>query len=194
MADKTEITTLTLEDYMERFSDQGAFELIDGEFIPMTPQVIRSVRLAGRIYRALADFVDANGLGEVFIEGPFVLLYESNWVRGSRVPDVMFVSQAKLDALQAADPDWQDKPIIGAPDLVVEVISPTDKALILGRKVKLYLEDGVRLLWVVEPDNDMVTVYRTDTNQALRLERADTLQGDDVLPGFTLSLEKLFGN
>lgn len=194
MADKTEITTLTLEDYMERFSDQGAFELIDGEFIPMTPQVTRSGRLAFRVARILADYADQTNTGEVFIEVPFVLLYESNWVRGSRVPDVMFVSQAKLDALQAADPDWQDKPILGAPDLVVEVISPTDKALILGRKVKLYLEDGVRLLWVVEPDNDMVTVYRTDTNQALRLDRADTLQGDDVLPGFTLSLEKLFGN
>lgn len=194
MSDKTHATTLTLEDYMERFSDQGAFELIDGEFITITPQVIRSVRLAGRIYRTLADFVDEHGLGEVFMEGPFVLLYESNWVKGSQVPDVMFVSQAKLDAIQAADPDWQDKPIIGAPDLVVEVISPTDKALILGHKVKLYLEDGVRLLWVVEPENNMVTAYRADSNQAIHLSRADTLSGDDVLPGLRLSLEALFAS
>lgn len=194
MSDKTDTTSLTLEDYMERFSDQGAFELIDGEFITMTPQVTRSGRLAFRIARFLADYAEAHNAGEVFIEVPFVLLYESTWVKGSRVPDVMFVSQAKLDTIQAADSDWQDKPIIGAPDLVVEVISPTDKALILGRKVKLYLEDGVRLLWVVEPENDMVTVYRADSNQAIRLSRADTLSGDDVLPGFRLSLEALFAS
>lgn len=181
---------MSLNDFIAAYG-QEPFEYVDGEQVVLAPQVTRSSRNAGFIFRHLANFVDNNQLGEVFIEAPFVLLDASNWVRGSRTPDVMFYSQAQLDVIQQ-DPEWEDKPLIGAPLLAIEVVSPTDAYSQVVKKVAGYLEDGVQLVWVVEPKQQTVTVHAADSNLQAKLTIADTLDGGEVLPGFSLPLSELF--
>jgi len=182
---------MSLTDFIEAYG-QEPFEYVDGEQIVLAPQVTRSSRNAGFLFYELVTFVRSQNLGEVFIEAPFVLLDASNWVRGSRTPDVMFYSQTQLDIIQQ-DPEWEDKPLIGVPMLAIEVVSPTDAYSQVTKKVASYLEDGVQLIWVVEPKQQTVTVHAAGSNVQVKLTIVDTLDGGDVLPGFSLPLSKLFG-
>lgn len=79
-----------------------------------------------------------------------------------------------------------------APDLAVEVLSPSDRPRAMLEKLNEYVDVGSRLVWVVDPNRKVVTVYRPGVEPE-RLESGDVLRGDDVLPGFELSLAKLFG-
>jgi Uma2 family endonuclease len=72
----------------------------------------------------------------------------------------------------------------------VEVVSENDSFPSLQRKVETYLRDGVRLVWVVDPDSARVTVYQGNRFQTLT--KSDTLSGADVIPGFELKLAELF--
>lgn len=190
--ESTSTATLTLEDFMQRYSDEGPFELIDGEFIPVTAQILDSGDIAGLIYRRLASYGEDQRRGKAYIEIPFVLVYQANWVKGSRVPDVMFVTAEHIAQLAANDPEWRKKPLVGAPLLAVEVVSPTDPMTQVNRKVRLYLEDGVRMVWVVEPEEKSVTIYTPHSKQFTRLTLEDTLMGGDILPNFALPLGQLF--
>ena len=77
-----------------------------------------------------------------------------------------------------------------APDLVAEVVSPSDRAVEVSGKALAWLEAGVRLVWVVDPENRTVTVHRPVSASVLRSR--DTPSGEDVLPGFALPLEELW--
>lgn len=122
-----DVTLISLDEFMELYSDEGPFELIEGEREPVSPQVTRSSRITFRLARWLADFVESNNLGEIFSETPFVIMVQDNWVKGSRVPDIMFIRAERLAALAESDPDWEEKPLTIVPDLVIEVVSPTDR-------------------------------------------------------------------
>ena len=82
--------------------------------------------------------------------------------------------------------------IRGAPDVVVEVLSPTDTSSRMQRKTLEYLGAGALRVWIVDPGARTVTVYRPDGSATL-LRGQETLDGEDVLPGFSLDLEELFG-
>jgi Uma2 family endonuclease len=79
-----------------------------------------------------------------------------------------------------------------APDLVVEVLSPHDLFPRVLRKVQQYLKAGVRLVWVVVPEDRSVTVYRSGQEPVI-LAEGETLSGGDVLPGFQCAVARLFG-
>jgi Uma2 family endonuclease len=154
---------ISLAEFLRLYEEEGPFEIIEGEVVPLSPQITRRGRLAGKLFRLLANHTEKHQLGEAFVEMPFVLVYDSKWVRKSRTPD-----------------------------LAVEVISPTDRMTKVTKKVDLYLRDGVRLVWLIDPEIPQVTVYRSDSNQQTRLGIEDTLSGEDVLPGFELPLSNLF--
>lgn len=78
-----------------------------------------------------------------------------------------------------------------APDLVVEVVSPSDRAIEVSEKALMWADAGVRLVWIVDPRTRTVTVYRPDGAVSL-LRGASELDGEDVLPGFRLPLADLF--
>lgn len=187
-----DVTLMGLDEFMELYSDEGPFELADGERIPVSPQITRSGRIAGRLYRSLADHVDVNELGEVFSEVPFVITPQINWVKGSRVPDVMFVRAERLAELAEIDPHWEDKPLTIVPDLVVEVVSPTDRLANVNRKIARYLKDGVLVIWLIEADSKTVTIYKQGQKELIRLTIEDTLSGGDIIPGFEIPVAKLF--
>jgi Uma2 family endonuclease len=99
-----------------------------------------------------------------------------------RAPDLGFVRMEHL-----ANVELSDDFVPFAPDLAVEILSPNDRCRELLDKVGEYLQAGTRLVWVVDPDGRTVTVYRSPTDVE-RIGFDDTLDGEDVLPGFSCRL------
>ena len=155
----------------------------------MPPVAIHGVILRA-LFRLLDAFCLSNHLGEVITEMPFVLTYDSNWVKGSRVPDLMFITAARWKDYTAATPDWRHKPYILVPDLVVEVVSPNDLYTEIQDKVDRYLADAVRLIWVVDPQRSRVSVYEGE--RFVTLGEDDTLTGSTIIPGFSVELAAFF--
>ena len=176
---------LTFADY-SKTPDDERWELIDGELIMAPSPTGRHQLVVGKLYRLLADFVERSGLGMVFLAPFDVVLSELNVVQ----PDVMFISDAKAHILTDAN-------VQGAPDLVVEVLSPSTAIRDWRTKLDLYAEYGVQEYWVVDPDGERVWVMaRVDgtdgtLGEVAHYGRADTLISP-TLPGFTAELSQVF--
>jgi Uma2 family endonuclease len=179
--------TMSLVEFMRRYAE-APFELIDGEIIPVTPTTSQHVIIAKRLFMALLKY-EKQGLGEVFNEATFILTDDPEWVRGSRVPDVMFVLKETLEAYYKSIPEAEEKPFIFVPEIVAEVISPNDKYSEVTHKVSRYLADGVRLIWIIDPQRKVITVKG---EHDVELGENDILTGGTVLPDFELSLIALF--
>lgn len=135
--------------------------------------------VAARILVKIGSYVEAHGLGYVTgADGGYR-------VSGERyIPDVAFISTAKQP--EPSREAYNPQP----PDLAVEVLSPTDSADVVRLKVANYLAAGT-LVWLVDPDAKTVEVYRPG-RPARRLTGSEMLDGDAVLPGFTLAVGDLF--
>ncbi|MGH7419632.1 MAG: Uma2 family endonuclease [Candidatus Rokuibacteriota bacterium] len=154
-------------------------ELVRGTLVVREPPGFRHGRVAMDLAARLADHVRTQGLGQVCAaETGFRLSTAPDTVRA---PDIAFVSRARLP-----DPE-----LVGyaplAPDLVVEVLSPTDRPGEVLAKVADWLNAGSRLVWVVDPERRLARVYRQDGSEA-RLNTEDDLSGEDVVPGFSVRL------
>ncbi|MCU0512843.1 MAG: Uma2 family endonuclease [Anaerolineae bacterium] len=182
---------LSLEDFVAQYA-QAPFEYNDGEIIELMPaQITRSGRTGGFIFLLIAPYVQEHGLGEVFIEVPFVLVMDTRWVKGSRTPDIMFYGTDKLQALRAADADWEDKPLVGVPDLVIEIVSPTDSYSAVIDKINGYRRDGVALIWLVEAKQQRLSIF-TAQGQTTLTDPEAVVSGGPALPGFEVRLKQLF--
>jgi Uma2 family endonuclease len=186
MADATLTKPLTLDEFVRLYETEGPFEIINGERIMLMPT------MAGHSFIAhlLRDLFQATSLGEALIETAFVLVAESNWVRGSRVPDMMFYRSERLREYRQNMPDWDQKPYVLVPNLVVEIVSPGDTYSDVEDKAANYLSDGVQLVLVFDQKRRKVNVYEPHRRYSLGEE--DTLTGGDVLPGFEVPVTKLF--
>jgi Uma2 family endonuclease len=179
-------TRLTAEDLWRMGTGDVRRELIHGEVVEMTPVGGVHGRVSGRVYRSLAEHVETHGGGEVLVgDVGFVLALPGDPER-VRAPDVAFVSAARLP--EGRLPQGF---LPGAPDLAVEVLSPTDNPVEVQQKVRDYLEAGSRLVWVIAPAATTATVYRPDGSARL-VREPEALDGEDVLPGFAVSLTTLF--
>lgn len=190
--EKTKISRLTVDEFTQLYADMGGIEWIDGEIIKLSPTISGHNLKIRKLFLALYAFATEHQLGEVFAEATFILpdSPEIQWVEGSREPDVMFVSAAKYEVF-LSQPEAESKPFRFIPDLVVEVISPTDRYSEVSKKIKAYLADGVRLIWAVDMEEKTITVYSPDRPvQILTVEQ--TLTGGDVLPGFTMMVQAIF--
>ena len=175
---------LTAEELFDRDDDGRRYELVRGELYEVSPASPRSSAIAGLIVWWLWSFVRPRALGKVFPpDAGFILARNPDVVRA---PDAAFVRADRLPS----EPE-QDFFLALAPDLAVEVVSPSDRMTDVNDKVAEYRVAGVRLVWVVEPRARRATVYRPD-GSAHVLGPADSLDGEDVLPGFRLPLAELF--
>jgi Uma2 family endonuclease len=186
-------TGMPLQEFVARY-EEAPFELIEGTSLPVSPSAYGPTRIANRLARWINEYAESRGLGEAFVEAVFILTMpeDKNWVKGSRVPDVLFVGADKLAAYYANNPTWETDPLMLVPDLVVEVISPTDNFTKVKHKVATYLNDGVRLIWVIDPERRTVLIPSSEGAAYRVLSEEETLTGDDVLPGFSLDVAKLF--
>ncbi|MAS32372.1 MAG: hypothetical protein CL610_00100 [Anaerolineaceae bacterium] len=193
MVTPAQTQTLTLDQFVEHYGEQGPFEYIDGEMIPVAPQVSGSGYTGGKFYRVLSTHVETQQVGIVFIETPFVLtLDKSRWVTGSRVPDVMYYSAERFRQFQAEYPDWESIPVVGAPDFVAEVVSPTDGFSDVSQKVAHYLADGVNMVWLLDWQQKAIQVHLPETNHITTFNINDHIRADPVIPGFEIQLLQLF--
>jgi Uma2 family endonuclease len=195
MADVTTTTRIGMAlDEFIRLNEEQPFELINGERRPKLPNVAGHSKVIRTLFIALYQYAAARQEGEVYNETTFVLpaADETNWVEGSRIPDVMFYTGDRLAVYEAATPDWRSRPFALVPDFVAEVISPGDKFSELDEKIDAYLLDGVRLIWALDPQRRKAVVYAPDAEQPRHLAGDAVLDGGDVLPGFQVVLSKLF--
>lgn len=188
---------MPLEEYIRLYDQDGPFEIIDGERIPKMPNVAGHGYTLKIIYFALSLYASAQKLGEAISELPFVLSYMSDWVTGSRIPDVMHYTAKRIDDYKAANPDWKKKPYILVPDLVIEVISPTDNLREVDEKIDRYLIDGVNAVWTLDPQQEKASLYtlislQPFTKQQTTLKVGDTLTGGEIIPGFEIPVATLF--
>lgn len=158
-------------------------ELIRGEMQPVSPTNPAHFLLTGRIFGPLWAFVSERDLGVVGSEGGFTLEVGPDTVLA---PDVAFV---RREAFPPKGKRLGFPRIV--PDLVVEVLSPSNSASEMNEKVRIYLAAGVRLVWIVDPVAEVVTVYEPD-GAARLLRPGEALDGGEVLPGFALALDELF--
>ena len=162
--------------------DGRKFELLDGHLI-MSPVHANHGMMCMRLGALLFNFVRRHKLGQVYDSSTGFRL--SNKLVLS--PDVSFVTQATLNRILVA----ADKFLHGAPDLVIEVLSPSDRMVQINRKMDHYFEHGTRLAWLVNWRKEHVHVYTEDTVEALT-RPGDTLTGGDLLPGFRSRLGNIF--
>jgi len=157
-------------------------ELIGAELVMTSPAGFDHGRFASRIVAALENHVARQGLGIVTTaEAGFQLARDPDTVRA---PDVAFVQVDRVP------PGGVKGYFQGAPDLAVEVVSPSDRPDEVAAKVQDWLQAGCSTVWVVEPANRTVAVHRLG-NQVAILTTVDTLTGGDVLPGFSMPVARV---
>ena len=171
----------TYEDYC-RAPDDKRYELLNGELtmVPAPNRKHQQVLLA--LGSELRRFTRKHGLGEVFVAPFDVVLSDTDVVQ----PDVLFISRAREDRMT-------DENVRGAPDLVIEILSPSTADRDLGYKHALYGRHGVLEYWIIDPVAETVAVHRQRDG---KLERTGTFgRGESlataVLEGLALELDDI---
>jgi Uma2 family endonuclease len=167
-------------------SEGTRYEIINGElFVTRSPHRCHQ-QVGGRVFAVLDDWSEATDLGEA-IPTPGVIFSESDSV----IPDVVWVSKAKLAAIED-----EAGHLTAAPELVVEVLSPGQQNEVRDRenKLRLYSVTGVQEYWILNRFTQQVELYRRLDNQltqVVTLEKTDTLTSP-LLPGFSYPVFRLF--
>jgi Uma2 family endonuclease len=175
---------MTIEELERTGGPEGRWELIDGELVAMPPASEAHGHVVMMIGIRVGAFVLERRLGYVYSsETGFVVATEPRTVR---VPDMSFVRKERL----APDRD-RTRFLRVPPDLAVEVISPSDGAGEVLAKAIMWLDAGTTIVWLVDPDAETVTEFRQDAAPRI-FTRDDTLDGGEVLPGFTLAVRDIF--
>jgi Uma2 family endonuclease len=158
-------------------------ELVKGVIITMPPPGFYHGVVCLLLGRKLGNFIDAHDLGWITSNDSGVILARNpDTVRG---PDLAFWGRERLP-----QPPRQGYPSV-APDLAVEVLSPSDVFTRVQQKVQEYLSAGVRLIWILVPEDRSVAVFRAGKPSSV-LFNGEALSGEDVLPGFSCPIAELF--
>ncbi len=177
------IATMTADELLAMPHHGYRFELIKGELHQMAPAGSQHGRIALRIGWRLAQFVEKNKLGETYAaETGFMIDTAPDTVRA---PDASFVSRARAEATDG------EGFFPGAPDLAVEVISPHDRQTEVEEKALDWLRAGTRMVIVVDPSQRIAIIYR-GLDDVQVLAEGDSIDGGDVVPGWTLPLADVF--
>src|SRR5687768_10581450 len=138
---------VTAEEFEQMPEEPGVrLELVRGRGVRVSPPGFRHGMVQGRLCELLAEYARRTGTGRAVFPVGFKLASNPDTVRE---PDLAFISRSRV----TGEPDGF---IAGAPDLAVEVISPTDRRGNLQRKIAQYLETGVRMVWLVDPKRAVV--------------------------------------
>lgn len=173
----------TVDDLLRRSDAGQRYELVDGELVEMAPTNFEHGATEAHLGIRLGAFVDANGLGEVVVGE--VLFQLDPGGRLARAADVAFVRRERLPGERSPGGVFQ-----GAPDLVVEIISPGNSATEIQRKIDEWLEHGAQVVLAVYPERR--TIVRWQQGQAVILREGDSLDLEPVLPGFRCAVAELF--
>ncbi len=176
-------TLLTAEDLLAMDEDER-YELVRGELVAMPPSPgVRHANVTSNLVTFLTLHGQFRGLGKVFDNGGFRIERDPDTVRA---PDVAFVVKDRLP-----QGDLPEGYLDLTPDIVVEVVSPSDSARRIQARVADWLRAGARLVWVAYPDTKTIMVYRSLTDVKV-LTMEDVLDAAPVLPDFSVAVKDCF--
>ncbi len=175
---------LTAEELVSLPDNGQRCELVAGVLHMMSPAGGRHGRIAGKLFLRVGNHVEQRKLGETFAaETGFLLQRNPDTVRA---PDVSFVSHQRLGDLA----DYAGfLPL--APDMVAEVVSPSDESSEVEAKATAWLQAGVRVVLVVDPQTSSIREYRSPDQ--IRVYRDGVIELGDILADFRLDVAELFG-
>lgn len=171
----------TVEDYM-KLDDGQRYELVEGELIVVPSPRPKHQRVSGKIINQIENFLKETQLGEVY-NAPIDVVLGGYVVQ----PDILFISRDRLDIIGELN-------IQGAPDLVIEVLSPATAAYDKKKKSQIYFKYGVKEYWLADPDQQLADVFMAGEKE---WRWAGAFDQDDVLttallPGLEISLVEVF--
>jgi Uma2 family endonuclease len=175
----------TAADLLKLADSEFHFELVRGDLLMMSPASPVQGRYAARLAAALLIYVEEQDMGEVYVAEPGFRL-QSSPDETVRVPDVAFVRKERIPSADQQAGFWDL-----APDLVVEIISPSETAADIQAKVADYLAAGTRLVWLVYPRTQTIVAYQQG-GQIRQYSAGESLDGAEAVPGFTYEVERLF--
>jgi len=179
------ITTLITAEQLLRMPEcKRGYELVAGELRKMSPPGEKHCVVAQRLGSRLGPYVEERRLGAVYGGEPgFTIARDPDTVLA---PDLAFVTKDHL-AVQPIGDGYRE----GAPDLAVEVMSPSDRPKEVREKAEAWLAAGAAMVWVLNPGRHTVTVFRPASGPET-LTEADSLDGEEVVPGFRCPVADLF--
>ena len=178
----TSTQLMTAEELIKLPRGRFRYELVKGELLTMSPAGEEYGAITANLTVELGHYVKANKLGVVYgAETGFKLESNPDTVLA---PDVSFISRDRVGQISKKYRE-------GAPDLAVEVISSGESRNKIEKKVGQWLQLGARVVWIVNPQAVTVTVHRDDGGITV-LSGSDNLTGDDVVPGFKISVSEIF--
>lgn len=177
-------TRLTYQDYLDSPETMARYEIIDGELFMAAGPTRFHQTISGNLYMSLRWFVSESRLGRVWY-APLDVIVRREPLR-VRQPDLLFVSNENSGILS-------DR-IEGGPDLVVEILSPSNSRADIDSKLEDYAQIGIRECWIVSPQGRTVEVLGLEGGQYTRLSLSglgDTVESR-VLSGFHLPVSQIF--
>ncbi len=175
-------TLLTAEEfYLFCCQNEGRYELVDGEVVEMAPANDEHGEIASYITTAFTIYSRRRGVGRSRVDTGYRLRIGPDTVRG---PDVSFVLRPRVEGRGSGF-------VPGAPDIAVEVVSPSNTAAEVARKVAEYLAAGSQRVWVVYPAGRRVVIHSAD-GSVISYSGDDVITDEELLPGFSLPLSEIF--
>jgi len=183
---------MSLDDFM-RLSNDHPFEIINGRRIDKMASGQLHSEIIQKIFILLYLYITQFQLGRVYQETIFILpeKKEGNWVSGSRIPDIMFYESRRIEAYNQANTD-NTKPIALIPDFIIEVLSPTDLFFDVEDKIFADFDNGVRVIWLIDPIHKRASIYTADSTIIQRFHLTGHLTALDILPNFALDLSQIW--
>jgi Uma2 family endonuclease len=170
-------------DDLLRMPGDDRFELVDGQLVSTEMSGLAAI-VTSRICGRLGIVVESRQLGVVMTSEATYQCFAEERDRIRR-PDSSFIHRSRMR------PEYLEGHIPIPPDLAVEVVSPNDSFYEVRQKVGEYIQAGVRLIWIVNPAKREIDVYRA-SGTTLLVTNGDSLDGEDVVPGFRYPLAEIF--
>jgi Uma2 family endonuclease len=177
------IEVFTYEDYLNLPDNGKRYEIINGELYMVPAPTLGHQDTVGEFHLAIGNFLKTNPIGKIYLAPTDIIFSDIDVLQ----PDIVFISKEKFDILRREN-------IQGAPDLVVEVLSPGTEKRDRTIKLKAYSKFGVKEYWMANAEKATVEVWHRRGKKLVFhavLDRAQTLT-TPLLPGLEISLEKIF--
>jgi Uma2 family endonuclease len=171
-------------EFMALNRDGHRYEIVNRELIDMGNSGAKHSYVCSVLMIFLGGYVHIQKIGAMFDSSTAFKMKSGN----KRSPDISFMAKERLQGLE----ELPDGFLEGAPDLAVEILSPSNTVEEIHNKLVEYFENGSRLVWVINPKEKYVLVYRSSQEPDRLLKSVDSLDGEDIVPGFTLPIAELF--
>jgi len=181
---KTDKKVWTDEEFMALPKDGHRYEIVNGELVDMGNSGALHGYICSLLVAALASDVLPKKLGVILDSSTAFKMKNGD----RRSPDISFFAKERLQGMTELPTGFLD----GAPDLAIEVLSPGNTVEEIHDKLVEYFENGTRLAWIVHPTEHYVLVYRSAQEPDRLLKSVDSLDGEEVIPGFTFPVADLF--